>query len=558
VQRPWPPPSAGASSATASTAAPPGPRSGQTGGRARLAALARAAAPGGAVRRVAGSVWLLPMAVMAAVGAYGIGGPIMWRDELATWSAATRSVPQLWTMLHHIDAVYGVYYLGLHFWIAVFGDSPAAMRVPSLLAMTGAAGLAALIGRRLGGFTAGLTGGLVFALIPGISRFAQEARPYAGATFFAALATLLLLRALERPTWQRWAPYALAVAAAGASNLLALCLLAGHGVGTVLYLWRPAGGAKRGWADIAAGFGLAAVAAVVLDSPLLVEGHKQAAEQIDGLLRPPLSQLTAGVWPEVFCSTAAAVAVIALAAASLAGPGRRGGGFCLASAFVPVVIIWGASQGPLSYWFARYLLFTVPALAAAAGLGIAWLCGLLARQPLRAAAAAAVLVVVAALGLPGQQEIRQAEAHNWWSYPDPVGDIQVDYQGAANVIAAGQRPGDGIVFQVSDHNRWGANFGIEYYLRLRGRPVPTDVFLVRTPAQAGSYQPVECARPAACLRGEPRIWVVYANHLVPGGRYRDPYAAIRPGQAAALRAEHYTIQRMYFEAGITVALLVRR
>jgi mannosyltransferase len=539
----------------ASTTAPPGPRSGQPGGRTRLAALA--GAPRGAVRRAAGSVWLPPMVVMAVLGWYRIGGPIMWRDELATWSAATRTVPQLWRMLHHIDAVYGLYYLGLHFWIALFGDSPTAMRVPSLLAMTGAAGLVALIGRRLGGFTAGLTGGLVFALIPGISLFAQETRPYAGATFFAALATLLLLRALERPRWQRWAPYALAIAAAGASNLLALCLLAGHALGTAAYWRRPAGGPKRGPADVAAGFGLSAVAAAVLDSPLLVEGHKQAAEQIDGVLRPPLSQLTAGVWPELFCSTAAAVAVIVLAAASLAGPRRRGGGLCLASAFVPVLIIWGVSQGQISYWFARYLLFTVPALAAAAGLGIAWLCALPARQWLRAAAAAAVVIVVAALGLPGQQEIRQAEAHNWWSYPDPVGDVPVDYQGAAQVIAAGQRPGDGIVFQVSDHNRWGANFGIEYYLRLRGKPVPTDVFLVRTPAQAGSYQPVECPDPVQCLHGEPRIWVVYTDHLVPGGRYRDPYAAIRPAQAAALRAEHYVVQRRYFEPGITVALLVR-
>ena len=550
-------PPAGAASPIAGTAV----RSGDAAAGQRPAALAWATAPGGAVRRAAGSVWLLPMAVAAVAGGYRIGGPIMWRDELATWSAATRSVPQLWTMWHHIDAVYGLYYLGLHFWIAVFGDSPAAMRVPSLLAMTGAAGLVALIGRRLGGFTAGLTGGLVFALIPGISRFAQEARPYAGATFFAALATLLLLRALARPGWQRWAPYALAVAAAGASNVLALCLLAGHALGAlgvVLRRRRSTDGPERGWAGAATGFGLSAVAAVVLDSPLLIEGHKQAAEQIDGVLRPPLSQLTAGVWPELFCSTAAAVAVIALALLSLAGPRRRGGGFCLASAFVPVLIIWSVSQGSVSYWFARYLLFTLPALAAAAGLGIAWLCALLARRPLRAAAAAAAVVVVAALGLPGQQEIRQAEAHNWWSYPDPVGDVPVDYEGAANVIAAGQRPGDGIVFQVSDHNRWGADFGIEYYLRLRGKPVPTDVFQVRTPAEAGSYQPVECARPARCLRGEPRIWVVYTNHLVRGGRYRDPYAAIRPAQAAALRAEHYTIRRMYFEAGITVALLARR
>jgi mannosyltransferase len=534
------------------------------GGGARLAALRRVAAPGGAARRVVGSVWLLPMTVTAVAGWYRIGGPIMWRDELATWSAASRSVPQLWHMVHHVDAVLGVYYLGMHFWIALFGDSPTAMRVPSLIAMTGAAGLVALTGRRLGGYTAGLSGGLVFALIPSISRYAQEARPYAFATFFAALATLLLLRALERPDWRRWALYAVAVAAAGASNLLALALIAGHAIGMALHCWRPPEGLGSRRRDVAGGFCLSAVAAVILDSPIIVEGHKQTAEQIGTLQRPPLSQLTGlngslGVWPELFCSTAVAVAVILLAVASLAGPSRRASVCCLVNAFVPIAAIWGASQGSSSYWFARYLLFTVPAWAGAAGLAIAGAARLAAG--LRGGRLAAVPVVggvalIAVIGWPGQQAIRHTEAHNWWSYPNPVGDVPADYLGAANVIAAHERPGDGIVFQVSDDNHWMVDNGVDYYLRLERRPIPKDVFLAKTPAQAGGLQPVECAHPAQCLRGEPRLWLVYVNHLVPKGRYRDPYAAIGPGRAAVLRARQYTTQRLYEQDGITVALLV--
>jgi mannosyltransferase len=543
-------------------------RSGQRrgpGGGARLAALSRVAAPGGAVRRVIGSVWIWPMTVMAALGWYRIGGAIMWRDELATWSASARSVPQLWRMVHHIDAVLGVYYFGMHFWIALFGDSPTAMRVPSLIAMTGAAGLVALTGRRLGGYPAGLSGGLVFALIPSVSRYAQDARPYAFATFFAALATLLLLRALERPDWRRWLPYALAVAAAGASNLLALALIAGHAVAAALHCWRSAeGGGRR--RNVAGGFCLSAVAAVILDSPIIVEGHKQTAEQIGTLLQPPLSQLTGlngslGVWPELFCSTAVALAVILLAVASLAGPSRRASMYCLASAFLPIAVIWGASQGSTSYWSARYLLFTVPAFSAAAGLAIAGAgrlaAGLRGRR-LAAVPVVAGVVLVAVIGWPDQQAIRHAEAHNWWSYPNPVGDIPADYAGAANVIAANELPGDGIVFQVSDHNHWMVDNGVDYYLRLEHRPIPVDVFLAKTPAQAGGLQPVECADPARCLRGEPRLWLVYVNHLVPGGRYRDPYAAIGPGQAAVLRARHYVTARRYEEDGITVALMLPR
>jgi mannosyltransferase len=534
-------------------------RPGQPGGT-------RWAAPGGLVRRAAGSVWLLPMIVTAVVGWYRIGGPIMWRDELATWSAASRTVPQLWRMVHHIDAVLGVYYLGMHFWIALFGDSPTAMRVPSLIAMTGTAGLVALIGRRLGGYIAGLSGGLVFALIPSISRYAQEARPYAIATFFAALATLLLLRALERPDWRRWAPYALALAAAGASNLLTLALIAGHAIAVALHYWRPPAGSDSRRRDVAGGFCFSVVAAVILDSPIIVEGHQQTAEQIGTLLRPTLSQLTGlngslGVWSELFCSTAVAVAVILLAVASLVGPSRRASLCCLANAFVPIVVIWGASQGSSSYWFARYLLFTVPAWAAAAGLAIAGAARLAAGlrgRWLVAVPVAAGLALIAAIGWPDQQAIRHTEAHNWWSYPNPVGDVPADYVGAANVIAAHERPTDGIIFQVSDGNHWMVDNGVDYYLRLEHRPIPAVVFQAETPAQAGSFQPVKCADPAQCLPPEPRLWLVYVNHLVPGGRYRDPFAAIGPGQVAVLRARHYAIARRYEADGITVVLLAPR
>ena len=95
--------------------------------------------------------WVLPAVVTAALGLYKIGVPQLWRDELASWSAASRTLPQLWAMLHNIDAVLGIYYFGLHGWMAVFGDSPTAMRIPSVIAMTAAAPVVALIGRRLGG-----------------------------------------------------------------------------------------------------------------------------------------------------------------------------------------------------------------------------------------------------------------------------------------------------------------------------------------------------------------------------------------------------------------------
>ena len=529
----------------------PGRWRGHPGGTP-LPARSRMTQSAGALRRVIGAVWIWPMLLTAVIGWHGIRAPVMWRDELATWQAASRSVPQLWHMVHHVDAVLGIYYLGMHFWMALFGDSPAAMRAPSLIAMAGTAGLVALTGRRLGGPTAGLAGGMVFAVIPSISRFAEEARPYALVTFFGALATLLLLRALERPRWQRWVLYALAIAATGAANVLALCLLAGHALCVAAACCRPAkDSAGRLW-PVALGFCLAALAGATLDLPVIIQGHRQTAEQIGGLAKPILAQLIGQdgplrLWPELFYSSAVAVAVLVLAALSLRGPSLRASGYSLAMAIVPTVVLWGASQGPVSYWYIRYLLFTVPAWAVAAGLGIAGTEPRPAARHVRGIAVAAVVALIAILGLPDQHAIRQAEAHNWWSYPDPFGDHPANYEGAAKVIAEHERPGDGIVFKRDD--RWMVDIGVDYYLR--GRAKPTDVFLVKTPAQAASLTAVECAHPAQCLRGEPRLWIVYR------GYERDPYAAIEPAKAAALRAARYATQHIYAEDGLMAALMTR-
>src|ERR1035438_5514249 len=268
----------------------PGRWRGHPGGTP-LPARSRMTQSAGALRRVIGAVWIWPMLLTALIGGHGIAAAVMWRDELATWQAASRSLAQQWHMVHNVDAVLGVYYLGMHFWMALLGDSPAAMRAPSLIAMTGTAGLVALIGRRLGRPAAGLAGGMVFAVIPSVSRFAEEARPYAVVMFFSALATLLLLRALERPRWPRWVLYALAVAATGASNVLALCLLTGHALCAAMRCWRPGQDPAGRRLEVALGFGLAALAGVTLDLPVIIAGHRQTAEQIGGLARPALSQL---------------------------------------------------------------------------------------------------------------------------------------------------------------------------------------------------------------------------------------------------------------------------
>src|SRR5215831_1698435 len=208
--------------------------------------------PGAAAR------WLpagFAAAVMAVLGVWGLARRgAMGNDEIVTRYASRLSLGQLARLLQHTDLVHGTYYLLMHWWVAVAGDSPVAIRVPSVVAMTVAAGLMAYLGRRLSGSAwTGLFAGLIMALTPVISFYAQTARSYAWVVAVVLLATLALVRALEAeaasepggPVTRRWVSYALLIALSGYLNELSLAVLAAHLV-TVL-LARPGRRAVRHW-----------------------------------------------------------------------------------------------------------------------------------------------------------------------------------------------------------------------------------------------------------------------------------------------------------------------
>ncbi|MFB9543312.1 hypothetical protein ACFFR1_07160, partial [Micromonospora sagamiensis] len=94
--------------------------------------------PGGwreRIRRAGRPVWLWPTLLTLAVASAGIGRAQPWRDELATWSAATRPLPDLARLAATVDATLAPYYLLTHGQVAVLGDSVTALRAPSVLAM---------------------------------------------------------------------------------------------------------------------------------------------------------------------------------------------------------------------------------------------------------------------------------------------------------------------------------------------------------------------------------------------------------------------------------------
>ncbi|WP_328845891.1 glycosyltransferase family 39 protein [Streptomyces sp. NBC_00258] len=137
---------------------------------------------------------LVPVLVMFGIGLWGIDRGGMWRDEAVTFQVARRSLPQIWQLLHSVDAVHGLYYLLMHPVLALH-PGEVALRVPSLCAAAATAGLVAALGARLARPRVGLWAGLLYAVTPMAGHFAQEGRSYALVAAGVAASTLLLARA---------------------------------------------------------------------------------------------------------------------------------------------------------------------------------------------------------------------------------------------------------------------------------------------------------------------------------------------------------------------------
>jgi mannosyltransferase len=114
----------------------------------------------------------------------------------------------------------------------------------------------------------------VFALVPSVSRFAQEIRSYALEVLVATLATVLLLICLDQPAVRRWAAYGACLAALGHLDLVALAVVTGHAAG-VARRWRRDRDHRLFW------FMSAVVAGLAACLPLAAVSWAQAGDQQD-------------------------------------------------------------------------------------------------------------------------------------------------------------------------------------------------------------------------------------------------------------------------------------
>ncbi|MFI6404154.1 hypothetical protein [Streptomyces sp. NPDC050548] len=301
---------------------------------------------------------------MLALGLWGLDRGGMWGDEGVTFLVGRRTVPQIWHLLHGVDAVHGLYYLLLHAVLAVH-PGEVALRLPSVCGAAATAGLVAALGVRLARPRVGLWAGLLYAITPLVGHYAQEGRSYALVAAGVTGATLLLVRALEgRPWW----PYGAVLAVTFLLHEFAVLVLCAHAL-TLLAARVP----RAVWA----GWGRAAGVAVGILLPLVWVSQRQSGQvawlrvpdrdTTERLARGFLSVTPTGAvfWTSVL------LILLGLGAGRLAS-------VALPLLVVPPVILLTVSQfRPLFH--ERYVLYALAGAPLLVAAGADWLVGMVGR-----------------------------------------------------------------------------------------------------------------------------------------------------------------------------------
>jgi mannosyltransferase len=545
-----------------------------------LAAAARKYAPVG-----------IAAAAMAVLGLWGLArDSSMGNDEVATRWAALLSLHNLAHLLNTVDAVHGLYYLVMHVWVAV-GSSPTVLRIPSVLAMIAAVALTAILGRRLtGSGWVALFSGLVMALTPVITYYAQTARSYAMVVTCVLGATLVLLHALNaeatgaagKVVARRWVAYGVLITLGGYLNELSLLVLAAHAVTVLLARY----GSRTVWHWAASG---AAGAGLVL--PLVVISIRENGA-VHWITRPGLADLRI-LFEDYFGATAAAaVLILACVIVALLPPdgwwGRRrantaagqseagsasgadefgagaasgadvasgagavkvespwwsSGGINLPSVaapllVVPAALLFGESLVATPLYVDRYVLYGEAGAALLAGAGMyrigCWLRDKTNRHALLWVPGAVVCALALLLQIGPQQRVRTPDSRAY------------DFGGPSRFVAAHARTGDGVLF-----------FGTFYRKARLGYPEDftktSDFAMAVSPQQAGTFRgrdkPFGLVEPL--ILAHKRIWVIGAepSAQLPPGEYR--------GESLELNSNFALVLKHRFR-GMTVTLWQRR
>jgi len=484
-----------------SPSTPPVVSGGQAAGTRAAAGRAWRAELSARLGRNAGPAWLMAIPPLATfvIMVWGIRGPSYWRDEAATLSAAQRPFGNLLRTLGNIDAVHGAYYVLIWVMVRIGGTGELVTRLPSAVAMAVAAVAVTALGRRLISLRAGLASGLVFAVLPQVSLYGQDARPYAIVVALAAVASYLLVRVMDaedarqRNRWLAW--YALCLAALGIVDIFGLLLVPAHAVTVALRLVREREAEAGTARSLGLGWLAAVVAGVVLVSPVLVLGYVQKGTL--SWLTPPglgsVRQLRTLIGTGTLVNTVALVVAAGIVVSAILGRQRLRGAWpgsvpALALPWLilpPAILLIGSLITPL--YTLRYVLLCLPAIALLVGAGLSsfgWVLG------------TAGLVLVAVLAWPTQLQVRTADGHS-----DNI-------RRADRIVAANRRPGDAVLEFKAENFAQAYPYGIRDLIPVAQAESPTQ-----SATLVGTFLPDPVVRQR--LTRVSRVWVIEYAHPTP-------------------------------------------
>src|SRR5580698_7318448 len=160
----------------------------------------------------------------------------LWLDEALTVDIARLPLHEIPNALKH-DGAPPLYYVLLHFWIVLFGQSNDAVR--SLSGLIGVATLpvAWLCGRRFGGHAVAWTTLVLLASAPFAVYYATESRMYALVILLTGCGFLALQRAITAPRLGNLIAVAVVTAALLYSQYWSLYLVAIVGIWLLASVW---------------------------------------------------------------------------------------------------------------------------------------------------------------------------------------------------------------------------------------------------------------------------------------------------------------------------------
>lgn len=360
---------------------------------------------------------LVALIVLLAVVArlYGLTARSLWLDEALSWKLQTFPIALMIKRTGEPTTTHPpLYFLLLHLWTRLLGDSEAVMR--GLSVVFGIATLAAMFllmkssGRLLrhgddGDQEKTTTAAILACLFLAVSNLhihqAQQVRGYTLAAFLTVISSVFLVGGLTRATHVRriWAAYTLSVIALVYTHNLGLFSVVAQGLFAVLYLWAPGAARRRsGEADQTAlqstrlWFVISVLIVAVGYLPWLTKSLGQSEKLRTSWEKPittntiPLEveqALTGTSTERSFQPTAVSwgflVGVVLLGVLLVSLCGWPGVFLCLTGTVPPLLIYVYSMYSQRSIFDARYLMFAQQMWLA----GIAWVVSRIPSRPER-------------------------------------------------------------------------------------------------------------------------------------------------------------------------------